>query len=80
MTAPILSLFRSGMDTMAIAAYLRRDDPKMTEAKVYNEIHRLRRLERDNIARIQREDRQQTAPVFIRHAGAERSAHREWDR
>jgi len=38
MTDP-LTLLRSGMDTMAIAKFL-----KTTEADVYNEIHRLKEL------------------------------------
>ena len=75
-----LQLLRSGMDTMAIAAYLRRDDPKMTEAKVYNEIHRLRQFERDELMRSRREISERLNRGLIRHAGAERSAHREWDR
>lgn len=75
-----LQLFRSGMDTMAIAARLKRDNPKMTEAKVYNEIHRLRKFERDELTRLRRELSQMAERQLIRHVGAERSAHREWDR
>jgi len=73
-----LQLLRSGMDTMAIAAYLRRDDPKMTEAKVYNEIHRLRQLERDKMLRARREEA--SARSFFRHVGAECAVRKEWDR